>query len=166
MYDGFSELPGFTDIKQDGLYVGTEDPYFGVITVSCRSPDCFDCSERASSFLDSFCLPAIHSSCKTAVSKITQQDVVFSDTQDYFLLLFLQHDHPENFSSDKRELQQADVQRNEIPPTIFGVLSYRRRSQWPSGLRRGSATDRFLALRVRTPPPSRGPRMFVLYVVR
>jgi len=29
MYDGFSELPGFTAVKQDGLYVGIEEPYFG-----------------------------------------------------------------------------------------------------------------------------------------
>ena len=29
MYDGFSKLPGFTAVKQDGLYVGIEDPYFG-----------------------------------------------------------------------------------------------------------------------------------------
>ena len=50
--DGFSKLPGFTAIKQDGLYVGIEDPYFGVC---CRSPDCVECSERASSFLNSFC---------------------------------------------------------------------------------------------------------------
>jgi len=26
MYDGFSELPGFTAIKQNGLYIGIEDP--------------------------------------------------------------------------------------------------------------------------------------------
>ena len=25
MYDGFSKLPGFTAIKQDGLYIGIED---------------------------------------------------------------------------------------------------------------------------------------------
>jgi len=35
MYDGFSKLPGFTAVKQDGLYVGIEDPYFGVIIVCC-----------------------------------------------------------------------------------------------------------------------------------
>ena len=39
MYDGFSKLPGCTAIKQDGLYVGIEDPYFGVIRVCSRSPD-------------------------------------------------------------------------------------------------------------------------------
>jgi len=55
MYDGFSELPGFTDVKQDGLYVGTEDPDFGVVAVCCRSPDCVERSERASAFLNSFC---------------------------------------------------------------------------------------------------------------
>jgi len=63
MYDGFSKLPGLTTVKQDGLYIGIEDPYFGVITVRCRSPDCVDCSERASSFLDSFC----HISARTSV---------------------------------------------------------------------------------------------------
>jgi len=46
MYDGLSKLPGFTAVKQDGLYVGIEDPYFGVIRVCCRSPDCVECSER------------------------------------------------------------------------------------------------------------------------
>jgi hypothetical protein len=29
MYDGFGKLPGFTAVKQDGLYVGVENPYFG-----------------------------------------------------------------------------------------------------------------------------------------
>jgi hypothetical protein len=29
--DAFGKLPGFTAVKQDGLYVGVEDPYFGVI---------------------------------------------------------------------------------------------------------------------------------------
>ena len=33
MYDGFSKFPGFTAVKQVGLYVGTEDPYFGIIRV-------------------------------------------------------------------------------------------------------------------------------------
>ena len=33
MCDDFSKIPGFTAIKQDGLYVGIEDPYFGVIRV-------------------------------------------------------------------------------------------------------------------------------------
>jgi len=28
MYDGFSKLPGFTAVKQDGLYVDIEDSYF------------------------------------------------------------------------------------------------------------------------------------------
>jgi len=55
MYDGFGKLPGFTAVKQDRLYVGIEDPYFGVIRVCCRSPDCVECSECTSSFLDSFC---------------------------------------------------------------------------------------------------------------
>jgi hypothetical protein len=32
----FGKLPGFTAVKQDGLYVGVKDPYFGVC---CRSPD-------------------------------------------------------------------------------------------------------------------------------
>jgi hypothetical protein len=27
----FGKLPGFTAVKQDGLYVGVEDPYFGDI---------------------------------------------------------------------------------------------------------------------------------------
>jgi hypothetical protein len=31
MHDGFSELPGFTAVKHDGLYIGTEDPDFGVV---------------------------------------------------------------------------------------------------------------------------------------
>ena len=31
MYDGFSKLLGFTAIKQDRLYIGIEDPCFGVI---------------------------------------------------------------------------------------------------------------------------------------
>ena len=31
MYDGFGELPGCTAVKQDGLYIGTEDPDFGVV---------------------------------------------------------------------------------------------------------------------------------------
>jgi hypothetical protein len=31
MYDGFSKLPVFRAIKQGGLYVGIEDPYFGVL---------------------------------------------------------------------------------------------------------------------------------------
>jgi len=29
MCDGFSELPGFTAIKQNGLHIGIEDPDFG-----------------------------------------------------------------------------------------------------------------------------------------
>ena len=62
MYDGFSKLPDFTAVKQDGLYVGTEDPYFGVIGVCCRSPDCVGCSERASTFLDSFCHISVRAS--------------------------------------------------------------------------------------------------------
>jgi hypothetical protein len=62
MYDGFSKLPGFTAIKQDGLYVGIEDPYFSVIRVCCQSPDCVECSERASSFLNSFCHISVHAS--------------------------------------------------------------------------------------------------------
>jgi hypothetical protein len=35
MYDGFSELPGFTAVKQNGLYIGIEDPDFGVLHHSC-----------------------------------------------------------------------------------------------------------------------------------
>ena len=31
MYDGFSELPGFTAAKQNGLYILIEDPDFGVV---------------------------------------------------------------------------------------------------------------------------------------
>jgi hypothetical protein len=62
MYDGFSKLPGFTAIKQDGLYVGIEDPYFGVIRVCCRSPDCVECSKHSSSFLNSFCHISVHAS--------------------------------------------------------------------------------------------------------
>ena len=31
MYDGFSELPGFTAVKQKELYIGIEDPDFGVV---------------------------------------------------------------------------------------------------------------------------------------
>jgi len=62
MYDGFSKLPGFTAIKQDGLYVGIEDPYFGVIRVCCRSPYSIECSERASSFLNSFCHISVRAS--------------------------------------------------------------------------------------------------------
>ena len=56
MYDGFSELPGFTTVKQNGLYSGIEDPDFGVVGVCCRSPDCIECYECASGFLNSFCL--------------------------------------------------------------------------------------------------------------
>ena len=33
MYDGFSELLRFTAVKQDGLYIGIEDPDFGVVGV-------------------------------------------------------------------------------------------------------------------------------------
>jgi hypothetical protein len=62
MYDGFSKLPGFTAIKQDGLYIGIDDPYFGVNRVCCQSPDCVECSERASSFLNSFCHISVHAS--------------------------------------------------------------------------------------------------------
>ena len=62
MYDGFNKLRGFTAVQQDGLYVGIEDPYFGVITVRCRSPDCVDCSERACSILDSFCHVSVRNS--------------------------------------------------------------------------------------------------------
>jgi hypothetical protein len=29
--DDFGKLPGFTAVKQDGLYIGVGDPYFGVI---------------------------------------------------------------------------------------------------------------------------------------
>ena len=39
MYDGFSELPGCTGLKQNGLYIGIEDPDFGVVGVWCGSPD-------------------------------------------------------------------------------------------------------------------------------
>jgi hypothetical protein len=62
MYDGFSKLPGCTAIKQDGLYVGIEDPYFGVIRVCCRSPDYIECSERALSPLNSFCHISVRAS--------------------------------------------------------------------------------------------------------
>ena len=55
IYDSFSKIPGFTAVNQDGIYVGIEDLYFGVIRVCCRSADCVDCSERASSFIDAFC---------------------------------------------------------------------------------------------------------------
>jgi len=51
IYDGFSELPGFTAVKQDGLYVSIEDPYFGVIRVYCRSPDCVKRKEYQEYFL-------------------------------------------------------------------------------------------------------------------
>ena len=51
MYDGFGELPGFTAVKQNGLYIGIEDPDFGVVGVCCRSPDFIERSERASGFL-------------------------------------------------------------------------------------------------------------------
>jgi len=53
---------GFTAIKQVGLCVGIEDPYFGVIGVCCRSPDCIECSERTSSFLNSFCHISVRAS--------------------------------------------------------------------------------------------------------
>jgi hypothetical protein len=33
MYDGFGELAGFTAVKQNGLYIGTENPDFGVVRV-------------------------------------------------------------------------------------------------------------------------------------
>ena len=62
MYDGFSKLPGFTAIKQDGLCVGIQDPYVGVIRVCCRSPDCIECSERDSRFLSSFCHISVRAS--------------------------------------------------------------------------------------------------------
>ena len=55
MYDGFGELPGFTAVKQNGLYFGTEDPDFGVIRVCCTPPDCVESSERTLGFLNSFC---------------------------------------------------------------------------------------------------------------
>ena len=54
MYDGFGELPGFTALKQNGLYIGNEDPDFGVIRVSRRSPECVERSERVSGFLNYF----------------------------------------------------------------------------------------------------------------
>jgi hypothetical protein len=31
MYDGFGKLPGFTVVKQDGLHVSVENPYFGAV---------------------------------------------------------------------------------------------------------------------------------------
>jgi len=62
MYDGFGKLPDFTAIKQDRLYVGIEDPYFGVVRIYCRSPDCVECSECTSSFLDSFYHISVHAS--------------------------------------------------------------------------------------------------------
>jgi hypothetical protein len=31
MYNGFGKLPGFRAVKQDGLYVSVENPYFGAI---------------------------------------------------------------------------------------------------------------------------------------
>ena len=62
MYDGFGELPGFTAVKQNELYIGTEDPDFGVVGVCCRSPDCVERSERASGFLNSFCHISVCSS--------------------------------------------------------------------------------------------------------
>jgi hypothetical protein len=55
MYDGFSELPGCTAVKQNGLYIGIEDPDFGVVGVCCCSADCIEDSERASGSLNSFC---------------------------------------------------------------------------------------------------------------
>ena len=55
MYDGFNELPGCTAVRQNGLYVGIEDPDFGVVGVCCGYPDCNERSERASGFLNSFC---------------------------------------------------------------------------------------------------------------
>jgi len=51
MYDGFSKLRGFKAVQQDGIYVGIEDPYFGVIGVCCRSPDCVECSDGPAAFL-------------------------------------------------------------------------------------------------------------------
>jgi len=48
-------LPDFTTVKQNGLYIGIEDPDFGVIGVCCRSPDCIERSEHASGSLNSFC---------------------------------------------------------------------------------------------------------------
>ena len=51
MHDGFSDLPGFTAVKQDGLHIGIEDPDFGVVGVCCRSPDSTERSERASGYL-------------------------------------------------------------------------------------------------------------------
>ena len=39
MYDDFSELPGFTAVKQNGLYIGIEDPDFGV-TLGIRDTYC------------------------------------------------------------------------------------------------------------------------------
>jgi hypothetical protein len=55
MYDGYGELPGCTAVKQNGLYVGIEDPDFGVVGVCCGSPDRIGRSERPSGFLNSFC---------------------------------------------------------------------------------------------------------------
>jgi hypothetical protein len=55
MYYCFGELPDCTAVKQDELYIGTEDPDFGVVGVCCRCPDCIERSERASGFLNSFC---------------------------------------------------------------------------------------------------------------
>jgi len=34
MYDGFGELPGFTVVKQNGLYIGIEDPGFSGKTIN------------------------------------------------------------------------------------------------------------------------------------
>ena len=48
IYGGFGELPGCTAVKQDGIWIGIEDPDFGVVGVCCRSPDCNERSERAS----------------------------------------------------------------------------------------------------------------------
>lgn len=38
MHDGFSELPGFTAIKQNGLYIGIEDPAFGDVIDTILHP--------------------------------------------------------------------------------------------------------------------------------
>jgi len=61
MYDGFSKLPGFTAVKQDGLYIGIEDPLL-VLLVYAVDLQTVECSECTSSFLDSFCHISVHTS--------------------------------------------------------------------------------------------------------
>ena len=55
------------------------------------------------------------------------------------------------------------VQRRTQIDTLFSIF---RRSQWPSGLRRGSAAVRLLGLRVRTPPGAWMSVVSVVCVVR